>query len=63
MCSFSVPAGSLKSFASDVVTSLNINGTVADASAFSVSVKGPSGSAKMKVTDLGSQTVNVSTVG
>ena len=58
----SVPAGSLKSFESDVATSININGTAADNTSFSVIVIG-TGSAKLAMTDLASRAVNIDTSG
>ena len=51
------------SFGSDVATSLNINGTVANASSFSVRVKGPGGSAKLGITNLASKTAKINTTG
>lgn len=50
-------------FESQVATSLNINGTAADAVTFTFRGNGPTGSAKLMVTDLGSKTVNVNASG
>lgn len=59
----SMPSGSLSSFGTDVATSLNINGTAANTSSFTLDARAPSGSAKLMVTDLASRAVDVNTTG